>query len=41
MFGGDEEKLDTDEMLDSEESQAEEALVEELVDEAERLRWQL
>ena len=41
MLGGDDERLDTDEMLASEESQAEDAVVEESVDEAERFRWQL
>jgi len=40
MAGGDEERLDADEMLASEESQAEDE-DEELVDDAECFRWQL
>ena len=41
LLGGDEERLDEEEMLAREESQAEDEESEELVDEAERLRWQL
>lgn len=40
--GGDDERLDADEMLASDESQADDAVVEESVaEEAERFRWQL
>ena len=41
LLGGDEERLDAEEMLAREESQAEDEESEELVDEVERLRWQL
>jgi hypothetical protein len=41
ILGGDDERLDADVMLESEESQAEDAVAEESVDEAERFRWQL
>ena len=43
MLGGDDERLDVEEMLPSDESQAEEAVVaEESVDEVvQRFRWQL
>ena len=42
MLGGDDERLDVEEMLASDESQAEEAVEEESVDEAvQRFRWQL
>jgi hypothetical protein len=40
-LGGDDERLDADVILETEESQAEDAVVEESVDEAERFRWQL
>jgi hypothetical protein len=42
MPGGDDERLDVEEMLASDESQAEDAVEEESVDEAvQRFRWQL
>ena len=42
MPGGDDERLDVEEMLASDESQAEDAVVEESVDEVvQRFRWQL
>jgi hypothetical protein len=45
VWGGDDERLEADEMLASDELQADDAVVEEsvdeAVDEAERFRWQL
>jgi hypothetical protein len=42
MPGGDDERLDVEEMLASDESQAEDAVAEESVDEVvQRFRWQL
>ena len=42
MLGGDDERLEAEEMLESDESQAEDVVVEESVDEVvQRFRWQL
>jgi hypothetical protein len=42
MLGGNDERLDAEEMLASDESQAEDVLTEESVDEVvQRFRWQL
>jgi hypothetical protein len=41
MLGGEDERLDMELMLASEESHEEDEVVDESVDEAERLRWQL
>ena len=42
MPGGDDERLDVEEMLASDESQAEDSVLEESVDEiVQRFRWQL